>query len=521
MPERNRVAYAAGLLMVATILSRILGYIRDVVIYARFGQNRITDAYQAAFSIPDFLYLLLVGGALSSAFIPVLSSYLANNKENEAWKVSSIIFNIIMLLMLGATTLGLIFTPQLMRLLVPGFEPESLNLTIKLSRIMFVQTFFMALNGISMGILNSYKHFLAPAVGSVLYNLGIILVGLWLSRYWGIAGFSVGVVAGAVIYFMVQLPALLRIGLNYHFSLNLRHPGVQQIGRLIIPVFIGLSVTQLNLFVSQNLASSLTPGLVAALRTAQRLMQLPIGIFAIAIAVAVFPTLTEQAARKEKDSFKTTMSLGIRSVIFITMPAAAGLIALGVPIVRLLFEQGQFTWAATQATAYALGFYAIGLFSYAVLQVLNRVFYALHDTKTPVSIGILTIVLNTVLNFLLVNKLAHGGLALAYSVAGIFNVLVLLFILRLRIGTIFGTQLLACFIKSVLASVIMGVVSYATAQYLAGFLNLAGKTGQFFQVGGAIGVGISVYGFLVLALKMEEAELVWDIFKRRFHRRRR
>lgn len=518
----TKVAKAAGIIMVAMVLSRILGYARDMVIYAAFGQNHLTDAYNAAFSIPDFLYYLLVGGALSSAFIPVFSGYIAKNQEEEGWRVASTVFNLVLILMLGGIVLGVIFTPALVRLLVPGFSPENQALTVTMTRIMFLQTLFMALNGISMGILNSYQKFLAPALGSVCYNLGIILVGVLLFHYYGpelgIISFAIGVVAGAIFNFAVQVPALRKVGLHYHPVIDLKHPGVRKIGALIIPVLIGLSVTHFNLFVNQYLGSTLPDGMISALRAAQRIMQLPIGVFAIAVAVAVFPTLTGQAAREEREQFKATMSLGIRTIIFITVPSAIGLIVLKEPIVRLLFQQGQFTPEDTSATAFALLFYCFGLFAYAVLQLLNRVFYALQDTRTPVTVGIVTILVNIALNFILIKPLGHGGLALAYSLAGIFNMLILLYIFRIKAGAFDGRRILHSFLLTLGISLLMGLAAYGTANIVASVVDTATKTGQIIQVGSGVTVGVIIFGLLALLLKMEEVEQVKHILLRRFGR---
>ncbi|MBZ4653305.1 MAG: mviN2 [Peptococcaceae bacterium] len=520
MSTGTKVAKAAGIIMVAMVLSRIIGYVRDMVILARFGQNKFTDAYNAAFSIPDFLYYLLVGGALSSAFIPVFSSYIATQKEEDGWRVASTIFNIVIILMLVGITIGFIFAPALIYILVPGFSSDNLDLTVKMTRIMFLQTFFMALNGISMGILNSYQHFLAPAVGSVMYNLGIIVIGLLLAPSFGIVGFAIGVVVGAALNFAVQLPALLKLGLRYRPIMDLSHPGVKKIGTLILPVLIGLSVTHFNLFVNQNLGSSLPEGMITALRNAQRIMQLPIGVFAIAIAVAVFPTLTGHAARGEKEEFKKTMSLGVRTIIFVTLPAAVGLIALKTPVVRLLFQQGKFTVEDTRATAYALLFYSIGLFAYSVIQLLNRVFYSLQDTRTPVTVGIGTILVNIALNFLLIKPLGHGGLALAYSIAGIVNLLGLLIILRQKIGGIDGKRILASFSKTLLVSLVMGVLAYLGAWFTEILVGTTTKFGQLLQVGVGVSIGVLVFTALVLLLKMEEGELAKSLFLRRFQKRR-
>lgn len=518
MTTGTRVARAAGIIMVAMVLSRIIGYVRDMVIYARFGQNNLTDAYNAAFSIPDFLYYLLVGGALSSAFIPVFSSYIATKKEEDGWHVASTIFNIIIILMLIGIGLGMVFAPALVRFLVPGFSPENIVLTVQMTRIMFIQAFFMALNGIAMGILNSYHHFLSPAIGSVLYNLGIIAVGLLLSPYLGIMGFAVGVVTGAVLNFAVQVPALIRIGLHYRPVLDLNHPGVKKIATLILPVLIGLSVTHFNLFVNQNLGSTLPEGMISALRVAQRIMQLPIGVFAIAVAVAVFPTLTGFAARGEREDFKKTMSLGVRTIIFITLPAAAGLIALRTPIIRLLFQQGLFTAEDTRATAFALLFYCIGLFAYSAIQLLNRVFYSLQDTKTPVAVGILTIAVNIVLNFLLIKPLAHGGLALAYSLAGIVNMAGLLYILRIKLGTIDGKKIAVSFMQTLAVSVMTGLAAFWSARLTAVLVDTTAKLGQMMEVGAGVSAGTLVFVILVLVLKMEEGELALSLLRRRLRR---
>ncbi|TDA70224.1 MAG: murein biosynthesis integral membrane protein MurJ [Clostridia bacterium] len=515
MAKRGGLASAAGFIMLAMVVSRVLGYVRDMVIYARFGQNAVTDAYNAAFSIPDFLYMLLVGGALSSAFIPVFSGYLATNKQEDAWKTASTVFNLITLLMAAGITLGYIFTPQLIYALVPGFAPETTVLTVKLTRIMFIQTFFMALTGLSMGILNAHQHFTSPAIGAILYNLGIIVVGAALAPYLGIAGFSIGVVVGAVANFAVQVPALIRHGLHYHFSLDLRHPGVRRIGTLILPVLVGLSVTQLNLFVNQNLASSLPAGTVAVLRTGQRLMQLPIGIFAVAVGVAVFPTLTGQAAREELENYRRTLASGLKAMLFIMIPAQTGLAVLRMPLISLLFEQGQFTAANTAATSVVLLFYCAGIFAYGSIQLLNRAFYALQDTRTPVIVAIITIAANIILNLLLVRVLGAGGLALAYSLAGVLNVLLLVILIGRRVGGLGRYGVGGSVVRSLMASLLMAVLVSLTADYVAGLVEMGTKMGQAIVVTAGVGVGVLVYLLASVALGQDQLALVSSLFRRR------
>jgi len=526
--QRSQVVKAAGLLMVTMIISRILGYLRDVFIYVQFGQNRITDAYNAAFSIPDFIYMILVGGALSAAFIPVFSSYIATGKEEEGWKVASIVFNWIAIFLTICLIIGYMFTPQLIRLLVPGFDPKAMEMTVSLTRIMFFQVIFMSLSGISMGILNSFKHFTSPAIGSVLYNLGIILGGLLLAvpieTIWpgyGIAGFSIGVVIGAAANFFVQVPALRRVGLKYSFSLDFKHPGVKRLLFLMAPVFIGLSVSQINLFINQNLASMLPEGIVAALRSAQRIMQMPIGIFAIAIAMAVFPSLTSQSARGEMKEFKQTASLGIRSVIYITLPCAVGIAVLRVPIIRFIFEfsGGHFTHQATLATADALLFYCIGLFAYGAIHVLSRIFYALQDTFTPVIAAVCSIGVNIAFSLLLVHPMAQGGLALAYSLAGIFNMMFLLYLLRRKTGSIDGKVLLISFCRIAVACAVMGGVGWAGAYGSEHLFGVYNKFTQGLQLILSIGPAVVVYLAITYLWKMEESKQVFAIIGRRFGRK--
>lgn len=288
---------------------------------------------------------------------------------------------------------------------------------------------------------------------------------------------------------------------------------------LILPVLIGLSVNQINLLVSQNLASALPRGIITALRSAQRIQQMPIGIFAIAIAVAVFPTLTAHAAREERQEFKRAMSLGVRTILFITIPSAAGLMALGVPIVQFLFEHGQYSHRATLLTAQALFYYSIGLAAYSAQQLLNRVFYALQLPKIVVHASIITMVFNILLSLALIGPLRQSGLALAYSISGIFNMLLLLILLRKNIGTIDGTRLASSTVKILLASAALGMASYTVANLLTGIWGTESTLLQGLTLSVAITVGVVVYTALALAFKMEEAKMIFDLIKRRFRRR--
>ena len=380
---------------------------------------------------------------------------------------------------------------------------------------------FTGLNGLMMGILNSYKDFAYPAVGAVIYNVGIIAMGILLGPHIGIAGFSVGVIVGVIGNFLIQFPSLMRMGkMKYRPVLNLRHPGVKKIGLLMLPAVIGLSVSQVNLLINQNLASGLASGSITALRMANRLMILPIGIFAYSISMAIFPTLTAQVATKRMEEYKTTFSLGVRSIIFITIPAAVGLMALGVPIVRLLFEQGKFHHDDTLATAAVLFYYSIGLFAQSAVFVIVRGFYALHDTKTPLKLGLLTITGNYILNHLLIGYMGARGLALAYSLTGFMDMTALLYLLRRKVGPLGMRKIIVSVLKIFAAAVVMGVSAYYMAHYFEAFVPVHKKVAQMTEIVVVIGIAAGIYFGIAKLLKMEEVDMVLGVFMKRLRRKK-
>ncbi len=511
----KRVARAAVLLMITVVISRFLGYGREVALYSIFGINYVTDAYRAAFSVPDFLYMMLVGGALSSAFIPVFSSCIATRQEQEGWKSASIVFNYVLIALILLVIIAYFYTLPLVKLLAPGLPPGYIALTVDLTRIMFLQTAFMVLNGFAMGILNSCNNFAAPAIGSLVYNLVIIGVGIALENRFGIAAFAYGVVIGSALNFIVQIPALRGVGLKYHFSFDHRDKGFRQIMILMVPVLAGLGVIQLNLFVTRNLASGMGAGAISSLDLAQKLMNLPIGIFAVSIAIAIFPTLTVLVARGELDMFKRSTSLGLRAIFLVSIPASFGLAALGLPMIRLLFEHGEYTAAMAETTYRVLIFYLVGLFAYSAIQVLNRSFYALKDTLIPVIASAITIAANIYLSIQLSAMIGAKGLALAYSLAGIVNLLILILVLRKKVGRIGGGAIVKGFAISTGASCVMFLVVRLIVDYLLEILSFMEEINLFISVSVGVTAGVMVYALLVYLFKLEETELVWGMIKRK------
>ncbi len=519
--KHSSVLYAAGMLTIMMTISRVLGFVRDISVSSTFGISWQADAYAAAFTIPDLIYFALVGGGLSSAFIPVFSSYLATNKEEEGYEMASTILNIVALASMVLIAIGMVFTPQLVELLTNfqhGEAEQATALTILLTRIMFAQSFFMCLAGISQGILQCYKEFTVPALGAVVYNIAIIVIGLLLAKYIGIMAFTIGVVAGAALNLLFQIRAMRQYRFSYRLTINLHHPGVKKFFLLFMPVVLGLSMNEINLLVSQYLASTLGEGVVYALKQAQRIMMLPVGIFAAAIGLSVFPTMTSHVARGEMEEYKQNLTMGLRTIIFITLPASAGLMALSRPVVRALYQQGAVTSEQIEMVSVILVFYCIGIVGYGAQQILNRGFYAVQDTKSPVLINVFVLLFNIVLSIALVEPLEYRGLALAYSLTGLLSMAVLGFFLRRKIGPYGGQALLKSALQSVAASVVMALIVYYTAAGLEQMLDVSGKLMQVVQVAAGISIGVFVYAVMAIVMKMEEARMVLRVVKRKLRR---
>jgi putative peptidoglycan lipid II flippase len=516
--KRNDVnpARAATLVMVGILVSRILGFVRERAVADLFGRSPATDAYWAAFSIPDLMYYLLIGGALGSAFIPIFTEYLAKEKEEEAWYVASSFINGVVLIMLGFVVVGMVFAPQLAPLVAYEFKGEQLRLLVFLMRMMFPAVFFTALSGVGAAILNSYRRFGIPAFGPIAYNVCIIAAAYALGPKYDIPGMAVGVVIGAIVNFGLQVWFARQHNRGYRVVLDFEHPGPRKMLKLFLPTLLGLSIAQINLLVNQNLASGLTGG-ITALRLANRLMQLPLGLFATAISTVIFPTMTRQAALNQMDDFRRSVSKGLQLIYFITVPASAGLIVLARPIVRLLYQTGKFTAADTNATAVALIFYSLGLFTQSAVQHLTRVYYSLQDTATPVRVGLLTVAANVGMSAWFVKgaHLGHGGVALAFAITSLFDMVFLTWLLKPKLSHLNGVAVATSFGKSTVASLIMSAAVWYGVKLLDPHLNLARNSGRAIEVLAGLAIGGAVYLLAAVALRMEEIPYLVNLFRRR------
>lgn len=435
--KQGKVVKAAGVMVLATLASRILGQLRESAIATWFGQNATTDIYKAAFKLPDLMFYLIAGGALSAAFIPVFTQYIKEEREDEAWVVFSTVATFLALAMAVFVAAGEIFARPLVALLAPGFsaEPWKLDATAHLTRIILPSQFCFMLGALLMATLYVRGKFLVPALGPIIYNLCILVLGALLHRRLGTAGLCWGVLLGAFTgNFLLQALFAARAGVRYRPMLRLRHPGVVKVGKLALPVILGLSLPQTFSFINTMFASLLAGGTITALDNANKLMQIPLGIFGQAISIAVFPAMSMLAARGEMDGFRRTFMQGTRAMWFITLPISLLMIVVAPEFVSLILGWGKFTAENTRITAIALGVYSAGLFAFSCQSILNRAFFALHDTLAPMIIGTLTTVIFVGLNFLLIRRFDYVGLAAAGSLAAVINMAWMLIALRRKVA---------------------------------------------------------------------------------------
>ncbi len=468
--ERTTIASAAIINMTLIGLSRVTGIVRDIGRTTLFGRDWHTDAYVSAFSIPDLIYFLASGGALSAGFVPVFTGYLTKGEDEKAMKTFRVLMTYLGLLLLTLIVAFEFLAPQLVALMFPGMvgNEQKFTLTVRLVRILLPAQFFFVLGSLFTGALWSLRYFAEPQVQSVLYNLFILFGGIlgaqfcahWLGK--GIEGMAIGALTGAAIGAgIVQARKLWSAGMDFRPCFDWRDEGARQVVKLVVPVVFSLSVTQINAIILPRSFSSLLPhGAATAVEMANRIMQLPVALFGASVGIALFPTLSALATKEAIDDLRKQVASGLRTVLLMTVPAAVLMAVLREPIVSLFFEYGRWKAEDTQATALALLFYSFGVPAMSCQQVLARGFYALRDTWTPVWVGLLSFVLAFILNAVLVySPMQQGGLALAFSISAWFNIVLLGTLLRQRLKGLEGAALLQLASWLLPASAIMGFVA--------------------------------------------------------------
>jgi len=505
----KKLFYSGALILgVSSFLSRFLGLIRDRLFAEQFGAGQELDAYYAAFRIPDFVFNLLILGALSSAFIPIFVDYIAKNKKKEAWHLANSMLNIILGITVVVCIVIFIFAPWLVVLIAPGFSGPERELTASLTRIMMLSPIFFGLSNIAGAILTSFKKFFFYALAPIMYNLGIIFGALFLVKPYGVKGLAIGVIIGSFLHFVIQLPSVLKLGYRYKFIFDHTHQGVRRVVKLMIPSTMGLAMTQVNLWVITIIASLISVGSITIFNFASNLQHFPVGVFGISMSLAVFPRLAEAASKKKSNLFRKSFSFTFSKILFFVIPVSVFMLLLRAQIVRLVLGAGKFSWEDTYLTAQCLGLFTLSLFAQALIPLLVRSFYSLQDAKTPVIISVVSMIVNVIAALILVQYMGVMGLALAFSIAALLNMLLLVIVLRLRLGDLGDTEIMKSILKVVVLSLVAGAVCYALLQILAGVVDMESFFGLLVQASGAFAGGVIVYFGFAWLFKFKELKLV-------------
>lgn len=470
MIEIKKIIKYAGSVSAGTTISRVFGYIRDMLVAYMFGAGMFADAFYAAFRIPNLIRRMLGEGSFSSAFIPVFSEYLHTKTKSETQKLINVVFTLLFLVLLIITILGMFFSPLLVKLIAYGFtsDPEKLQLTIELTRLMFPFLLFICLAAMLLALLNTLSSFFIPAIAPANLSFAEIIYILALAPLLSpgnqIKGLAISVIFGGLGHFLMQYPTLRNLGWKLRFDFHFNHPGIKKIVFLMIPSIIGISVDQINTFVDTICASFLGNGAITALYYSNRLMQLPLAIFGLAMATVSLPMMSKSVATKNIDELKETLNFSIRVSIIALLPATVGLMAIGLPIIQVLFERGKFDNFASLLTNTALFYYVLGLPAFAITKIFANTFFSFQDTKTPVKIAFIVMFVHVILCVALMRPLGVGGLALATSLCAYMNVFMLFYKLKKKIGKIGAKKILLSSIKALVASGLMGIIAYQIMQ---------------------------------------------------------
>lgn len=495
-------------LMAMVFTSRLLGLVRDRLLAARFSPDEL-GVYLAAFRLPNLLFELLVMGALTSAFIPVYTKYISHGKQDEAWRLSTTLINLSVIIFAVAAVPMLIWTKQISQWIAPGFSGDQISRMIEFTRFMVVfQVTPLLIGNFYTGILQSHNLFFIPAIAPVVYNIGIILGIVFLTTTYGLWAPVIGVGIGAMFFMLIQIPPLIKLGYKQKLTINVHDEGVREVGRLMLPRTIGLAVTQVDTTVDLILSTLLGARMVTVFNFAQQLQQLPIGLFGATVAQAALPILSQSTATDNKQEFRKTLESAINQIMFFVMPISFLFIVLRIPIVRLVFGASRYDWQATVATGMTLSAFSISLFAQSISQLLTRAFYAQYDTRTPVFIGVGTILLNTVMSviFIQVYHVPVWGLGLSTSIASFANVILLFIFLKKKLPWLGLGGLLKTPAKITIASVITGIALYIPLKLFDQLIFDTTRTfGLLLLTGVSSVIGLSVYLFIVWLLGVGEA----------------
>lgn len=508
---RTLVGRAGVVILAATLVGRLLGLVRDQAVAYFFGAQSTADAFFLAYKIP-FLLSLTASAALTATFIPVFTQRLVKGRREEAWELSVSVTNASLLVLASITVAAILLAPWLVPLVGPGFDPDTMDLAITLFRVLMLGVIFAGLAGLATGILNSLRRFALAAFAPALVSVVAVVFLVLFAEDWGIAALAWGTMVGSLVSALVLFPPLLKQGMRYSPRIDWDMPGLREVGIMVWPILIGSAVGKVSIFVDQVLGSLLGPGSISALNYSEKLFQLPLGLFVAGITVPIFPLLSEHVAANEPERLKATLNFALRLIAFVMIPASIGLIVLRVPIIALLFQHGKFTADDTERTAWALLFFSLGLFSYAGRDTLTRVFYAYHDTRTPVKISVAAVLINIASSYVLMLFLGVGGLALGTTIALTVNFIVLVELLRRKLGPMGFGRSLRSFLRVLAISVAMGAVVWGADRLLAETLS-PGTATLAVRVAVGLAVGAGVYLGTAALLRLPEVRELTDMLK--------
>jgi putative peptidoglycan lipid II flippase len=472
--HKKQILKSASIISIITVVSRILGYVRDQRLTLLLGTTGIADSFVLAYRIPNLLRRLVGEGSMTASFIPVFSDYMRNRSREETWAFANRLFWTFSVVLAGLTVLGVIFSPLIVRMFSMFGRNQVQIEAVYLNRLMFPYILFIGMAALAMGILNCFHIFGMPAATPILLNVSFIVfstAAVW--RYFSspAAALAVGILVGGILQFFLQVPQLVRKGMNFEFGISFTDPGVRRVARLMVPGFIGIGIAQINLLVDTIFVNAkiMPEGSLISLYVADRVTELVLGGYAIAVATAILPLMSHQASAGDYEGMKRTFGFSLRIVSFITIPAAVGLVILREPIVQVLFQHGQFVAESTRLAARALLYYSMGLPAFAAVKLIVPAFYSTQDTSTPVRVAGITVVANIALNliflFYFFAKFKNGGPALASALAAYLNVAILFIIFRLRFGRIGTVEILTSVGKIALCAAVMGVVCWSALRY--------------------------------------------------------
>lgn len=515
MKSKKIIVKSAAIVSLGIMTSRILGFVRDVFMAYFFGTKIVAQAFVMAFTIPNMLRQLVGEGAVNTVLVPVLTEYREKKEKAEFFRFANVLFNLFFVILLVITAFGILIAPVLIRILAPGFitDPIKLSLTIELSRILFPYVLVIGLVAYCTGVLNTFGHFAAPAYASTLLNAVVVVTMLIFFRSFEINHLVLAILIGGVVEILFLMFPLLRKGPFFNFKEGLFHEGAKKVGRLLVPRLAGAGMYQVNILVDRILASLefiVGKGAVAAMYYGNRLFQLPLSLFGVALATAALPTLSSLAAKRDMEKLKESISFSIRNMFFLSAPASIGLMVLAKPIIKVIYERGEFTAAATAMTSSVLFFYSMGVVAYGGVMILVSAFYAMQDTLTPVKTAFVALLLNIALNLIFMVPLKAGGLALATSIVGYVNFVFLFNIIQRRIGLFDKKELSNSFFKITASSVIMGIAAYI----LSAVTNWGCGIRDALSLILIIIASIGAYLLASFVLKVEEMRMILSWIKR-------